>query len=253
MGLVVTTLGALAVSASCTTFAEEPPQADAGAGDATPTSDAGSSDAAGGDGGCATLFDEEFASTTDWTLAGSAVPGSDAILLTPSNQDREGVAVWNKKVVPGRYEVELELEISSPGGTGGVAGDGMAVWWSDDSGLVPPMGGRNFGVCRLNRKGLAVVVDTLQSSLRVVSLGACTDLLDAVVPTGPLSGKFTLLVTADPEAVQASLKNPGGLEIAKARARVSGFETGFTGLSASTGGSYATHAVNRVTMTYCKN
>ncbi|MBS2012493.1 MAG: hypothetical protein JST00_06385 [Deltaproteobacteria bacterium] len=252
-GLVVASLAALASSASCTSFSGEgEPQADAGAGDATPASDAGASDAVASDsGGCPVLFDESFEDGQLWKLEPSNLVTSGSLQLTQASKGQQGVATWNKEVGPGQYDVDVDIDISAPGGSGS-PGEGMTLWWSESTAAPAPGTAQSFGACNSGRRGVAVVMSTREGTLRLVSLdpGTCGD-IERSMPNAFRPGRYSLKVKVNGPDVSATLTTSTGPESWVVNGKMPPFTIRFMGFSATTGDSFARHAVDRAKATYC--
>nr|XP_004672906.2 protein ERGIC-53-like [Jaculus jaculus] len=71
-----------------------------------------------------------------WSLHGDAIPGLEEVQLVPSMRNRRG-AVWSKVPVPfPAWEVEVQMRVTGPGRRGA---QGMAVWYTRNSGRVGPV------------------------------------------------------------------------------------------------------------------
>ncbi|KRZ18151.1 VIP36-like protein, partial [Trichinella zimbabwensis] len=88
-----------------------------------------------------------------WNFGGSTIVTSDYIRLTPDSPSRQGF-LWNTIPVVMR-DWELEVTFSVHGVEKGLFGDGMAIWYAEEPGVLGPV----FGSKDMFR-GLAVFLDT---------------------------------------------------------------------------------------------
>ncbi|KRX55165.1 Protein RRP5 -like protein [Trichinella sp. T9] len=88
-----------------------------------------------------------------WNFGGSTIVTSDYVRLTPDSPSRQGF-LWNTIPVVVR-DWELEVTFSVHGVEKGLFGDGMAIWYAEEPGVLGPV----FGSKDMFR-GLAVFLDT---------------------------------------------------------------------------------------------
>lgn len=94
-----------------------------------------------------------------WDISGSTMVSSGQIRLTANIQGRQG-AIWNSVPLQSR-DWEMAVSFKVHGDTGKLFGDGLAIWYARDRGLV----GNVFGSAN-QFSGLGIFIDTYSNDFK---------------------------------------------------------------------------------------